>query len=226
MLDQRKRIAGLVDWPVHLVPVAPPRRGPINNVAALQSDWERADRSGSRGPPGLAFADSLQSISSRIGGTGRTFAHELAHYLLSTRTNPIPGGDPVEELFTISPQSGSASVSSSVITARYAGHVDEGGGRGWFVSGWQGYLGERMLMTALTVSEMLAGRDPAQQSLTSRHIWIDVRTAHRYARVWICGPSGRDHLTSSALSVRRCRPTPRRRAIDWRCRAATRSASA
>jgi len=164
LLGHVQRLAGLADWPVQLIPVAPPRRGAVNSVAALQPE---AGACGSfrlgRTAEGLPFAEiryTFDQLENPVGLVA-TFAHELAHYLLHTRTNPIPGGDEVEELFTDLTAIWLGFGIFLVNNARYAGHVDEGGGRGWFVSGWQGYLGERMLMTALVLSELLAERDPA-----------------------------------------------------------------
>jgi hypothetical protein len=185
LLGHVKKIAGLANWPVRLIPIEPPRRGQVNNVAALQSEKGAC---GSfrlmRTTEGLPFAEIRYTLDQLNNAAGliATFAHELAHYLLHTRTNPIPGGDPVEELFT---DLTSVWLGFGIFlgnSARYAGHVDEGGGRGWFVSGWRGYLGERMLMTALVLSELLAERDPAVASpYLKNYLQTDLRMAQRYA---------------------------------------------
>jgi hypothetical protein len=187
LLGQVQQLAGMAQpqWPVRLIPVAPARRGPVNNVAALQSDGGACGSFRlARTAEGLPFAEiryTLDQLHSPAGLVA-TFAHELAHYLLHMRTNPIPGGDPVEELFT---DLTAVWLGFGIFlgnNARYSGHVDEGGGGGWFVSGWQGYLGERMLMTALALNELLADRDPiAAGPYLKRHLETDVRMAQRYA---------------------------------------------
>lgn len=185
LLGQVQKIAGLSDWPVKLIPVAPPRRGAVNAVAALQSG---SGACGSfrlvRTAEGLPLAEIRYTFDQleKPAGLVATFAHELAHYLLSTRTNPIPGGDPVEELFTDLTTVWMGFGIFLGNNARYAGHIDEGGGRGWFVSGWQGYLGERMLMTALALSELVAGRDPAAAGpYLKDYLETDLKMAQRYA---------------------------------------------
>jgi hypothetical protein len=185
LLGQVQRLAGLADWPVKLIPVAPPRRGAVNAVSALQSGKGAC---GSfrlvRTDQGLPFAEIRYTFDQleKPAGLVATFAHELAHYLLATRTNPIPGGDPVEELFTDLTTVWMGFGIFLGNNARYAGHIDEGGGRGWFVSGWQGYLGERMLMTALALSELVAGRDPAVAApYLKDYLKTDLKMAQRYA---------------------------------------------
>ena len=185
LMGQVKAIAGLADWPVRLMPVAPPRRGAVNSVAALQGD------SGACGSFRLARTDEGVPVAEirytfdqldNPAGLVATFAHELAHYLLRTQPNPLPGGEPVEELFT---DLTAVWLGFGIFlgnNARYAGHIDEGAGRGWFVSGWQGYLGERMLMTALALSELVAGRDPAEAApYLKTYLETDLRSAQRYA---------------------------------------------
>jgi len=167
LFEQVQRIAGMAAWPVRLVPIEPPRHGPVNSVAALQSEKGACGSFRlSRSPAGTAMAEIRYSLDQLEDPAGlvATFAHELAHYLLHSRQNPIPGGDPVEELFT---DLTAVWLGFGIFlgnSARYAGHVDEGGGRGWFVSGRQGYLSERMLMTGLVLSELVADRDPAAAS--------------------------------------------------------------
>src|SRR4051794_8649908 len=38
LLGHVQRLAGLADWPVRLIAVAPPRRGAVNGITALQSE--------------------------------------------------------------------------------------------------------------------------------------------------------------------------------------------
>jgi len=185
IMAQVKTISGIADWPVTLLPVQPPRRGAVNAVAALQSGTGAC---GSfrlqRTAEGLPFAEIRYTFDQLDNPSGlvATFAHEIAHYLLHMRSTPFPGGNEVEELFT---DLTAVWLGFGIFlgnNARYSGHVDEGGGRGWFVSGWQGYLGERMLMTALTLNELLAGRDPTAAGLYLKaYLESDVRAAHRYA---------------------------------------------
>jgi hypothetical protein len=184
-MDCVKAIAGIADWPVELIAVRRRQTGAVNAVAALQDEKGAAGTFRlARTPEGLPFAeicytlDQLENRSALVA----TFAHEIAHYVLHMSRTPFPGGEELEELFT---DLTAVWLGFGIFlgnNARYGHHVDEGNGRGWYVSGWQGYLGERMLMTALALSEMLAGRDPlAAGPYLKKHLEADVRSAQRFA---------------------------------------------
>ena len=185
LMAQVKAIGGIGDWPVTLIPVKPPPRGAVNNVAALQhgkgaAGTFRLVQTDKEGP----IAEIRYSVDQLENPAGlvATFAHEISHYLLHMYRTPFLGGDDVEELFT---DLTAVWLGFGIFlgnSARYGHHIDEGAGRGWFVSGWRGYLSERMLMTALALSEMSAGRYPdAASPYLKSYLTSDVRMAQKYA---------------------------------------------
>ena len=113
-------------------------------------------------------------------GAIATLAHELAHYLLATVERPMPGGEDCHELLT---DLTAVYLGFGIFlgnSARFGGHQFDEGGQ-WYQSGWQGYLSERALMTALAIQETLAGRDPlAACQWLKPHLAQDVKLAVRY----------------------------------------------
>lgn len=118
-------------------------------------------------------------LESEMGAIA-TLAHELAHYLLATVERPVPGGEDCHELLT---DLTAVYMGFGIFlgnSARHSAIVADDGGQ-WFQSGWQGYLSERALMTALTIQETLAGRDPlAACAWLKPHLAKDVKLAARY----------------------------------------------
>lgn len=90
-----------------------------------------------------------------------TFAHELAHYLLSHVPVPPPGGEAAEELAT---ELAVAYAGLGLFTANtslaFSGHTDTYS-QGWQVSG-QGYLAERTWALALATFAALKGERPPE----------------------------------------------------------------
>ncbi len=160
-----KALAGLEKWPTRLVSYASLRgTGQVNAWTTLQ-------------PIGDAAAGTYQLVEDGEGGwvaeirydaglladphaLVATFAHELAHYLLSTRQREFPGGEDLHELLT---DLTAVMLGFGLFLANGARHYQaaqlEMGGHVWQTRR-QGYLSERALVTALVISETLAGRDP------------------------------------------------------------------
>lgn len=160
-----KALAGLTEWPTRLVGNASPRgTGQVNAWTTLQ-------------PIGDAAAGTYQLLDDGEGGwvaeirydeglladqhaLAATFAHELAHYLLSTRQRAFPGGEELHELLT---DLTAVMLGFGLFLANsardYRAAQLEMGGHAWQTRR-QGYLSERALVTALALSELLAGRDP------------------------------------------------------------------
>ncbi len=95
-----------------------------------------------------------------------TFAHELAHAQLHTISDEPPGGPELEELVT---DATAVFMGFGVFLANSAKSFSAF--QSFDSSGWesrrQGYLSEQMLVTALALSELLAGRDPM-----AAHRWL------------------------------------------------------
>lgn len=188
LLEQVQRAAAMMpeDWPVRLVFAGDerPHHVPLAQGVALINpgqgiggtfQTETSDGNSWRAVITLSPVQ-LDNEMSAIA----TLAHELSHYLLATVERPMPGGEDCHELLTD-------------LTAVYLGFgiflgnsarfsaitADEGGQ--WMQSGWQGYLSERALMTALAIQETLAGRDPLDAcGWLKPHLAQDVKLAARY----------------------------------------------
>lgn len=186
LLGQVMAIAGIADWPARLVMVDGERRlMQVSETLALN-------------PEGRLAAGTFQLVDDGHGGwlaeivasraqlgdeaaLVATLGHETAHYWMTASQRAAPGGPDCEELLT---DLTAVYLGFGIFlgnSARYGHHqAGEAGGQ-WYVSGWQGYLSERALMTALAISETLAGRDPlAAAPYLKPHLAADLKDAARY----------------------------------------------
>ena len=186
LFDQIKSIAGIADWPTRLIAVeAPKRPAAVNSVTAVQSGKGACGTFQlQKTEEGLWIGEvryTVDQLSDELGLVA-TLAHEAAHFLLAFRQNPIPGGDEIEELLTDLTAVWLGFGTFLGNHARYGHHTAEAGGT-WYVSGSRGYLSERSLMTALALSEILAGREPsAAEPYLKPYLVDDLRLASRYAQ--------------------------------------------
>ena len=186
LFDQIKDIAGIADWPTRLIAVDTPKRGgAVNSVAAIQSSKAACGTFQlQKTPEGVWIGEVRYTIDQLADEQAlvATFAHEAAHFLLAFAQNPLPGGDDIEELLTDLTAVWLGFGTFLGNHARYGHHSSDAGGT-WYVSGSRGYLGERSLMTALALSEILAGRDPlAADRYLKPYLVDDLRLATRYAQ--------------------------------------------
>lgn len=127
-----------------------------------------------------------------------TFAHELAHYLMITAETPPPGGWELDELHT---DLCAVYLGFGVFLANSAKtfrQFQSAGEMGWSTS-TQGYLSEGALVTALAVTERLAGRDPmAAAPHLKDYLEKDLRRADR-ALAKLC-PDVREGVIATDLS--------------------------
>ncbi|HEY0629855.1 MAG TPA: hypothetical protein VGD23_11065 [Sphingomicrobium sp.] len=184
LLDQVKAIAGMAEWATELKPLRQaPSSYSVNNVAAVNSGPGAAGTFRiTRTAEGVPIAeihyspDDLHHPSTLVG----TLAHEMAHYLLHSAADHGPGGEDCEELLT---DLAAIWLGFGIFMgnhARYAGHTIDANGQ-WFVSGSRGYLSERARMSALAISETLAGRDPMDAGkYLKKYLVDDLRRAVRY----------------------------------------------
>lgn len=190
LLGQVMAIAGIGDWPVRLVMVDGERsHDRVSGTVAVTHVGRAAagtfqlveDGQGGRIAEIVASGDQLADESALVA----TLGHETAHYWMTASARAAPGGPDCEELLT---DLTAVWLGFGIFlgnNARYGFHTkDEIGtsiGGGWYLSGWQGYLSERALMTALAISETLAGRDPmAAAPYLKPHLARDLRDAARY----------------------------------------------
>lgn len=189
LLAQIMTIADIADWPVRLVlDDGEPELRAVSQMHALtpETGWAMGTFQMVEDGAGGWLAEIVASRQ-QIGNEAAlvaTLAHEVAHYLLSSTERPVPGGEDCHELLT---DLAAVFFGFGIFlgnAARFSHHTQGELGTqygGWFVAGWQGYLCERALMTALAISETLAGRDPmAAAPYLKPHLAHDLTQATRY----------------------------------------------
>jgi hypothetical protein len=158
-----KRAAGMEDWPCELRAGAGERPAHVGTGLLLRHE-------GASPPCGtfqVTGADGLQkvvitynpSLADDPTGLIATFAHELAHYLMSTAKSDPPGGWELHELHTDLAAVHLGFGLFLANSARSFAQFQSAGEMGWSARS-QGYLSEGALVTALAIVERLAGRDP------------------------------------------------------------------
>jgi hypothetical protein len=179
-----KRAAGMEDWPCELEAGREDRPSQVGTGLLLRHE-------GAAAPCGtfmIEGADGGQkvvitynpSLTADTGAMIATFAHELAHYLMSSAGSAPPGGWELHELHTD-------------LAAVYLGFgiflANSARGFSQFQSateaGWssrsQGYLSEGALVTALALSERLAGRDAREAGACLKpYLEGDLKAAAKY----------------------------------------------
>jgi hypothetical protein len=184
LLERVKAIAGMADWATTLIPLRQrPSSYTVNSVAAINSGPGAAGTFQiKRTKEGLPFAEihydegDLKQLTALVG----TLAHEVAHYLLHSSSSLGPGGEDTEELLT---DLTAVWLGFGIFLgnhARHSGHVADGQGQ-WYVSGSRGYLSERARMSALAISETLAGRNALEAApYLKPYLRDDLKAALRY----------------------------------------------
>ncbi|MGH6649779.1 MAG: hypothetical protein ACREB7_01475 [Sphingopyxis sp.] len=186
LLGQVMAIAGIGDWPVRLVMAdGATQLAQVSETLALTHEGRLAAGTFQMVDDGgggwiAEIVASREQLADEAGLVA-TLGHETAHYYMTPSRRAAPGGPDCEELLT---DLTAVWLGFGIFlgnSARYGHHqAGEGGGQ-WYVSGWQGYLSERALMTALAISETLAGRDPmAAAPYLKPHLASDLRDAARY----------------------------------------------
>jgi hypothetical protein len=189
LLHQIMGVADIADWPVRLVmDDGEPELRAVSQMHAItpETGWAMGtfqiveDGAGGWLAEIVASRQQLRDEAALVA----TLAHEVAHYLLSSSERPVPGGEDCHELLT---DLAAVFLGFGIFlgnNARTSRHTQGELGTqygGWFVAGSQGYLSERALMTALAISETLAGRDPmAAAPWLKPHLASDLRDAARY----------------------------------------------
>jgi hypothetical protein len=109
-----------------------------------------------------------------------TLSHELAHYLLATKHNQVPGGEEMHEFAT---DLTTVFLGFGLFGANRAFEFSQHGdsfGQGWRTSG-MGYLRERDWVFALAVFQALRSEKAEQiKALLKPHLYVDLKKAERY----------------------------------------------
>lgn len=189
LLHQIMTIADIADWPVRLVmDDGEPELRAVSQMHAVTPDtgWALGTFQAVEDGTGGWLAEIVASRQ-QLGDEAAlvaTLAHEVSHYFLSGTERPVPGGEDCHELLT---DLTAVFLGFGIFlgnSARYSRHTQGELGTqygGWFLSGSQGYLSERALMSALAISETLAGRDPmAAAPYLKPHLAADLKDAARY----------------------------------------------
>lgn len=182
IFERVKFLTGMAAWPTHLVQGDQTREATLNSGQILKHD--------SHAPAGeyqLLQATDGQHYAqisynpSQLGDPAKliaTFAHELSHYLMSTAKTAPPGGWEVHELTT---DLCSVYLGFGIFMATSAWNF-QASNEGWQYER-QGYLNERMLITAMVIREMLADRDPLEAlPFLKPHLAKDAKMATKYVQ--------------------------------------------
>jgi hypothetical protein len=160
-----KKAAGMEDWPCEL------RRGEAERPARVGLGL-LLKHEGDAPPGGTFHVEEGQggqnvvitwnpSLADDPTALIAAFAHELGHYLMSTAETAPPGGWSLHELHT---DLAAVHLGFGLFLANAArgfAQFQSAGEMGWSARR-QGYLSEGALVTALAITQCLAGRDPLE----------------------------------------------------------------
>ncbi|MEO9599581.1 hypothetical protein [Parasphingorhabdus sp.] len=182
IFEQVKILSGMNDWPTKLVQGEHTREMVLESGQMIKHD--------SHAPAGeyrLLKADDGQNYAqisynpAHLGDPAKliaTFAHELSHYLMSTAKTAPPGGWEVHELTT---DLCSVYLGFGIFMATSAWNFASNN-EGWQYER-QGYLNERMLITAMVIWETLAERDPLKAlPYLKPHLAKDTKMANKFVQ--------------------------------------------
>ena len=177
-----KKWAGMSDWPTRLVPQAArvnTRVGEFAIVKIESGDLPVGTFSVSDGEAIITYDPATLGEPAKLVAT---LAHELAHYLLHTVREELPGGEEMHEFAT---DLATVFLGFGLFTANQSFNFRQHGdtfSQGWQTSGL-GYLRERDWALALAIFSEL--RDEPVALLKSKlkpHLYSDVASASRYLR--------------------------------------------
>ncbi|MFI4975166.1 MAG: hypothetical protein ACHP84_11560 [Caulobacterales bacterium] len=177
IFDLTKRLMGLGDWPCTLEAFdRPPASVRVAQYAVIQSTG--APNGTFRIEDGEVFISYASDLAERPRELIATLAHELAHYIICTVREPIPGGREVHELTT---ELTVAFAGFGVFAANHAfefSGYQGAGGHGWR-SRHSGYFSERTWAFALALFTTLRSDDAGLETL-KRNVADLTKQARRY----------------------------------------------
>jgi hypothetical protein len=174
-----KRAAGMEDWACELRAGAGERPAHVGTGLLLRHEGAsppcgtfQVTESDGRQTVVITYSPTMADDTTALVAT---FAHELAHYLMSTAESDPPGGWELHELHTdlLAVWLGFGLFLAN--SAKSFAQFQSAGEMGWSARS-QGYLSEAALVTALALAERLAGRDPlAVAPYLKDHLQTDLR---------------------------------------------------
>ena len=160
-----KRAAGMEDWPCELRRGAGERPAHVGTGLLLRHEGASPPAGTFQVEDGAGGTKVVITWNPSLGDDPTaliaTFAHELAHYLMSTAETAPPGGWDLHELHT---DLAAVHLGFGIFlanSARSFAQFQSAGEMGWSAR-TQGYLSEGALVTALAIVQRLAGRDPLE----------------------------------------------------------------
>jgi hypothetical protein len=178
-----RREAGMADWPCELEAGRSDRPTRAGNALLLKHEGAAAPCGTFRiaGDAGAERVVISYNPAHAADTTGliATFAHELAHYLMSTARSAPPGGWSLHELHTDLVAVGLGFGIFLANSARNFSQFQDATEMGWS-SRSQGYLSEGALITGLVIFQRLGGRDPdAAKPYLKDYLRTDLKHASR-----------------------------------------------
>ncbi|HEX8654995.1 MAG TPA: hypothetical protein VF693_07220 [Allosphingosinicella sp.] len=163
-----KAAAGMADWACELQAGAGERPAHVGTGLLLRHEGAAPpcgtfQVTGEGGRPTVVVITYNPSLAEDPTALIATFAHELAHYLMSTAGSDPPGGWELHELHTDLAAVHLGFGLFLANSARSFSQFQSAGEMGWSARS-QGYLSEGALVTALAIVERLGGRDPLAAS--------------------------------------------------------------
>jgi hypothetical protein len=165
LFDSVRAAAGLDQWPCELRPGEGDRPAAVGTGLLLRHEGAPppcgtflVEEEGGEPKAIVTYNPTLARDTTAMVAT---FAHELAHYVMSTAATAPPGGWELHELHT---DLAAVYLGFGIFlanSARSFSQFQSAGEMGWS-SRTQGYLSEAALVTATAVFQRLAGRDPLE----------------------------------------------------------------
>jgi len=186
LFGQVRRLAGMANWPCDLERGESDRPAHVGTALLLRHEGAPAPCgtfrvAGHEGGERIVISYNPSMEADTIGLVA-TFAHELAHYLMSTARSAPPGGWSLHELHTDLVAVGMGFGIFLANSARNFSQFQNATEMGWS-SRTQGYLSEGALVTGLVIFQRLGGREPdAAKPWLKSYLQSDLKRASRALR--------------------------------------------
>lgn len=186
IFDQVKSLSGMQDWPTKLITGSKSRPSAVapgfglkHETHAPAGEFRLAENLAGKPIAEIFYNPSHIDQPEKLIAT---FAHELAHYLMSGAKTPPPGGWEIHELTT---DVAAVYLGFGAFLANSASNFSaftEFDQMGWQHER-QGYLSERALVCALAIWETLADRDALlASSYLKPHLAKDLNAVIKYVK--------------------------------------------